>query len=721
VIDEDAAVVRREDVTGEWIEKTLEFMREHGLSPEKEEPRAPGGARFSHAWVVGGEKTTTGSAVLVSDPQTPVWNPSMLYEFHLAGKTFNARGVGVPGSPLILIGFNREVAWGMTALGADQADLFLLKTDGKHPNQYRLDGVWRDMEVREEVIPVKGGDPVKLTIRETIFGPVVSELIPRRPPGQEVAVKRIPLAFTDRETIQGAIAMMRATTAREFGAALAGWQFPSANCIFGDRAGSIGYWTIGAIPVRSARSGPGSSAHDGSSREMDWQTLIPHELKPHVIDPRRGYLVTANHRSIQSFYQLTLGTSTGANGDTLRGLRIKERIAGHLAKKERFTPEEVLAIQYDSVNPSKREVARCGYHIRDVLKGSLSPAALRALEHLEPWYRLGAASDLRIPGAELAGEMRFVFRAGRFPLAQVYGGGNSGLALFAKTVRKRLDGDPRGDLSGEERSFVNSVLAMGWTGARRRFGDDPTRWNLQARTAVQGETLGYYASLDGYPSLDPEKDVPFPFLPITDGSTILSQRAQAYTQYVPLHDADSSLTILPFGQSEKPGSPFRFSTWGDWSAGALHPAPLSRKRVDALTVLYHRLSAPPESAAPPARRVGEREEDREVLPGQKPSDPDLEAMARFLIHRERSPGEVDAKLKEIESYIRGSEDLKGQAIGVLRLLIYLEYGTGYARQGMAKTLKKLGGELPPRRLEKYKRAQEERQRRRRQAAGRRGQ
>ncbi len=612
VIDDDAAVVRREDVTGEWIEKTHEFMRRHGLDPEKGETRGPEEPKFSHAWIIGGKKTTTGAAVLVSDPQTPVWNPSMLYEFHLAGKTFNARGAGVPGSPLILIGFNRHVSWGMTALGADQADLFILKTDEAHPNQYQLDGEWHQMDVREEVIRLKGGDSLNVTVRETRFGPVVSEFIPRLPPGMEVAVKRIPLAEADRETIQGAIAMMRAKSAREFGEALAGWRFPSANCIFGDRSGDIGYWTIGAIPLRSAASNPGNAAHDGSTSATDWQAMIPHELLPHVLNPRRGYLVTANHRTIQSFYRLTLGTSTGANGDTLRGLRIKQRIAEHLAKKESFTPEEVLAIQNDAVNACKREILRCGYHIRDVLMEYLNPPALQALKHLEPWYRQGAASDLRIPGTELADEMRFVFRAGRFPLARVYGGGDSGAALFAKTVKALLDKDPRAELSKDERSFVNTVLSTGWLNASRRYGGDPALWNFKARAAIQNQALGYYSSLDGYPSLDPDQDVKLPFLPVTDGSTILSQRAQAYTQFVPLHDPDRALTILPFGQSERPGSPFRFSTWADWSAGVLHPAPLSRNAVTPLAVQSRRLSALPKSTARPAPREERRRRRQEA-------------------------------------------------------------------------------------------------------------
>ena len=107
--------------------------------------------------MVGGKKTTTGSAVLVSDPQTPVRNPSLWMEFHVKGKTFDARGIGMPGSPGLLVGFNRRVAWGLTALGADQADLFRLETSAEHPDEYRWNGQWRKMEVRTERIVVKGG------------------------------------------------------------------------------------------------------------------------------------------------------------------------------------------------------------------------------------------------------------------------------------------------------------------------------------------------------------------------------------------------------------------------------------------------------------------------------------------------------------------------------------------------------------------------------------
>ena len=59
---------------------------------------------------------------------------------------------------------------------------------------------------------------------------------------------------------------------------------------------------------------------------------------------------------------------------------------------------------------------------------------------------------------------------------------------------------------------------------------------------------------------------------------------KSYTQFVPLHDPDKSLSILPIGNSDDPASAYRFSTYGDWSRGRLHPAPLSRNAVGHLAV-----------------------------------------------------------------------------------------------------------------------------------------
>jgi acyl-homoserine lactone acylase PvdQ len=583
--DDGPAVVKRADVTRDWIERVERYAREHGLQAAGDGPEGP---KFSHAWVVGGKRTTTGSSVLVSDPQTPVRNPSLFYEFHLQGKTFNARGIGVPGSPIILIGFTDQVAWGVTALGADQADLFLLETDPARADQYRFNGQWRPMTSHRETIQVKGGSPIEWTVRETHLGPVATAFCFAQPGDGEVALKRIPVCETDRDTIQGAIAMMRARNSGEFQTALNDWRFPSVNVVFGDRAGKIGYRAAAAIPIRSrADASSGRMAGPGTTSARDWQEILPADLLPQVNNPKSGFLYSGNHRPIESWYPLPLGAMTGAGGDTLRSWRLRER----LEAKAVFSPEEVRDIHYDTVNAARRDIVRIGLHLRDGLKRELSDDARLALAHLEPWYRAGASSALTAKGAELATELNTFFRFMNTDLALVYGGGESGLAYFLRTAAARLEHDPKAGFSALEQTYLDQVLAGAWQSARQRYGDDPSAWNDRARQAVRQRRMGYFEGLDGFPSLDETQDLPFPALTDLDGGTIASQASQSYTQWVPMHDPDQAQTILPIGESELPGSPARCSTLELWAKGKLHPAPLSRARVEQLGVTRKALAA----------------------------------------------------------------------------------------------------------------------------------
>ena len=580
-VRDGASVIQRDDVTDEWVRKVMDFAVKHQITrkvdsgPPRRRPPAP---KFSHAWVVGKDRTTNHSAVLVSDPQTPVRNPSLFCEFHMSGKTFNARGMGVSGSPILLIGFTQDVAWGMTALGADQADLFLLKTDPNHPNQYLFDGQWRDMEVRSETILVKDGRERTITVRQTHLGPVVTSLAMGVRKGDEVALKRIPICETDRDTFDGALAMMRANDVYEFRQAVGDWRFPSANCVFGDSRGNIGYKTILALPIRSANALLGArAAQEGWRTENDWQGILPHELLPQVINPKNGWLVTANHRPIASFYPIPMGIATGSLGDSDRSWRLKERVLA----RETFSPEDVLDIHYDTVSPIKRDLVRLGYHLRDVLQSPLEEETRMALDYLEEWQAAGYKSEMHIKGTEIMNLMPMAFRQ-NFAAATIYGGGISGLCNMLQTINKRIEENPNVMLTEPEAEYVDLILRAAWRYGKANYGDDPAKWHERAQAKLLETKLPYFSTLDGFESLDEEKDLTYPRLSCVEGGTILSQRAQSYTQCVPVADADNAMALLPIGQSEHPDSPFRLSGYGLWSQGKLRPAPLSREKVEGI-------------------------------------------------------------------------------------------------------------------------------------------
>jgi acyl-homoserine lactone acylase PvdQ len=307
--------------------------------------------------------------------------------------------------------------------------------------------------------------------------------------------------------------------------------------------------------------------------------MVPHALLPHVQNPQQGYLYSGNHRPIGSFYKIPLTNISGSWGHTVRSWRLAER----LGAKERFAPEEVLDIHFDAVNPARRELVRFGYYMRDERGYRFSAGADSTLDYLEAWYAAGAPQDLRVVGAEVALHISTFFRAANTELAMRFGGGETGLIAFLSALGARIDAGGE-EFSTPELDYVNRALDEAWATAERNYEQDRSVWPQKAREAVGAQRLGYFAGLHGFPSLDPSRDLGLPALETVDGATIRSQRAQAYTQYVPLDDVDRAQSILPVGNSEDPRSPFHLATWELWGEGKLHPAPLSREAVAPFVV-----------------------------------------------------------------------------------------------------------------------------------------
>jgi acyl-homoserine lactone acylase PvdQ len=186
-------------------------------------------------------------------------------------------------------------------------------------------------------------------------------------------------------------------------------------------------------------------------------------------------------------------------------------------------------------------------------------------------------------------QLNTMFRFVNTPLTFKYGGGESGSSRLVKDWEARLAVDPKAEFSALEQQYVDGVLAGALNRCIDQYGYEPLAWLDQARDEVVARRLGAFAGLDGFPSVDSAYDIPMPPLPCTDGATISSQAAEAYVQWVPLHDVDQAQSILPPGQSELPESTSRLVNVELWSTGKLHPAPLSRRAVEQIAETHRTL------------------------------------------------------------------------------------------------------------------------------------
>lgn len=119
------------------------------------------GMGASNNWVIHGSKTKSGLPLLCDDPHLLLMSPGIWLLMHLQSNQsgMNAIGTSFAGLPGIVIGRNDHIAWGVTNVGADNQDLYVLSesSDGK---SYSYKGSMVDYTIRKEVIRVKGEEDV---------------------------------------------------------------------------------------------------------------------------------------------------------------------------------------------------------------------------------------------------------------------------------------------------------------------------------------------------------------------------------------------------------------------------------------------------------------------------------------------------------------------------------------------------------------------------------
>src|SRR5205807_4331373 len=79
------------------------------------------------------------------------------------------------GVPYVIVGHNRNIAWGFTNLGPNVEDVYVERFNDK--GEYLTPQGWRQPEHRKEVIRVKGKPEVNLDVEVTRHGPIISDLV----------------------------------------------------------------------------------------------------------------------------------------------------------------------------------------------------------------------------------------------------------------------------------------------------------------------------------------------------------------------------------------------------------------------------------------------------------------------------------------------------------------------------------------------------------------
>lgn len=331
----------------EWPQPpSSEVLNLRKLDPDLlRDPRAPWSdqhdeAPGSNSLAVAGS-LAGGAALVANDMHLSLRVPSLWFRTRLiyphprqAERIIDTNGVTLPGTPAIVVGSNRHVAWSFTNSYGDMADWVRIIIDPIDPARYHGADGWKPFTVHREILRVHGAADETMEVRETEWGPILASdhdgtsLALVWAAHQAGSVNLDLIKLEQAETVKDAIAI-----AQNAG-------IPAQNFIVGDRHGHIAWTIAGRIPLRNGHYDPAQPT-DWSEHDTGWKGWLQSAKYPLISNPQGQRLWNGNSR-------VTNGTLLGYLGDGgyELGARAKQ-IRDSLQASNRFAPIDLLSIQLD--------------------------------------------------------------------------------------------------------------------------------------------------------------------------------------------------------------------------------------------------------------------------------------------------------------------------------------------------------------------------------------
>ncbi len=517
----------------------------------------------SNNWAVSGNKSTTGYPMLCNDPHLRLQVPSIWYMQQLNAPGINAFGVTIPGAPGITLGFNDHIAWGVTNGSMDVRDWYRIEFKDSTKNEYLFDGKWLNTKKVVEEIKIRDQQSYFDTMIYTHHGPVTYDGTYGDNDSAMLALRWT--AHDPSNEMKTFYLLNRAKNYDEYIAALDHYECPGQNFVFASVSGDIAIKEQGKFILRN--KGEGKFIQDGTTSESEWDGFIPFEDNPHVKNPPRGFVSSANQHPTDTTYPYYyIG---------IYEYYRNRRINNVLSSKEKFSPEDLRLLQNDNYNMMASEALP--YLLTMIDAGNMSDAEKKAFHELTFW---NFYNDRGLTAPTYFTVMWDKFYSLLWD--EFIPENKKGLtAPDEYNTISFIINSPEHDLVDNketpERETLTSLVQQAFSAAAKELkawadsaGMEP-EWTTYKATA-----LAHFLRID---ALAIKK------LPIGGDLHIVnatsSTHGQSWKMIVALGDSVNAWGIYPGGQSGNPGSPFYSDLTDKWANGEYNPLLLLQSADDA--------------------------------------------------------------------------------------------------------------------------------------------
>lgn len=378
------------------------------------------GDRGSNAWVISGRHTASGRPILASDPHLGLETPAVFHPIDLRGAGFDVRGDSLPGTPYVILGQNRHIAYAATQHLMDVTDTYVeqIRRDPSSPSG--LSSVYRNKLEHVEAIPetfrVNARTPGQRDAISVVPPggaiPARTLIVPRRNNGplvtlDEAAGTALSVQYTGFSATGELEAFRQFNLARDvddFRAALQHFDVGGQHFVYADVRGTIAYFTNAEVPVREdlqagkVSGNPPYLLRDGTGgnewlpvRHRQPHQAVPYEIVPFAelpstVNPPAGFVVSANNDPTTNTFDNNVLNQVRPGGgiaylgffhNGFRGGRLTELIRAAV-ERGGIGSREVIAMQADVTAVDARYFTKVVTAALDRARASTEPA-LRAL------------------------------------------------------------------------------------------------------------------------------------------------------------------------------------------------------------------------------------------------------------------------------------------------------------------------------------------------------
>jgi penicillin amidase len=526
----------------------------------------------SNSWVVAGSRTASGKPLLCNDPHLPLGLPGFWHPIALCGPEHRVIGGSMPGIPMVLIGRNDHLAWGFTAVMADDGDYYRETMDGA--GRYRREDGWHPVETVWERFRVRKSAEQVRGLRFVRHGGVLCPLLPED--GQRAPTSFRWTGLQPWPGLDAILGMNRARDVAEFEQAVRAFALPAQNVMVADRAGTIAYFCAGKFPRRAPEC-VGVPLLDGARGDHAWHGFLEWAEHPRCVDPPEGWLASANNRVSAS---LPPGLSGGFWEVPYRATRIGSLVARH----RRATADDMAGMQADVVSLQAAGIVAAV--VRPQASRLASQPARRAAALLAGWDCAMRADSAAAALFHLFYERLLSGCLQPVIEPRVPGLFRRFLSLLHMAMpaldRQLLGQDPRA-VFGDGPALVEGALAAAWADATARMGPDPARWQwgrLHTLTFHHGfgraqhpvaRAVAAVLQLNRGPYAMPGDGMTIHLAAYSLAEPFTVVAGSSYRQIVDLGRPEASRWIIAGGASGDPRSPHYADQLPLWLRGEYRP------------------------------------------------------------------------------------------------------------------------------------------------------